>query len=109
MGSDYVTHPPDMLGVIYTDVTITNNTDVPIKQLYLTMLDEVGRATHNYGYFPEDSTIAPGESVTLTSFGADELTPIRLTYSFYLDDVEYDMEYDFTLDHYQQLMPIRGA
>lgn len=102
---DYVTEPPDLFGMVYSDVTITNNTAVPIESIYLTMIDEKERWINHFGSLPGDPVLPPGESVTIKSFGGEVLKPVNVSYSFHYDGQEYQIDYDYKLDQYAQTIP----
>lgn len=98
---EYVTHPPDSLGIVYTDVTWKNGSDTTIDAIYLTMYSQERAMTYLYGGY---EPVAAGEEGFLHSFGAEDLVPLDVQLVFTHEDTPYILQYDYKLDLYRLMV-----
>lgn len=93
--------PPDSIGIVYGNLTFTNNGEYPITyfKLVAEYTDKDGKREKTYyNYF---DTIMPGEtSPTIETFGSSDWKPITLEYKIYNKETGKSrcIKYDYKLD-----------
>lgn len=99
---EYVTSPPDGLGMVYSDITWTNGSDKTINEMYITMYSPDTAYTYQFGVY---DPVGPGEvTEPISGFGADKLEPLKLTYLVTHEGTKYVITYDYRIDLYQQIV-----
>ena len=96
---DYITHPPNMLGVVSSDVSMVNHSDYKVTKMTVTYYNHDTKRPELYGLFDQEAD--PGEKVDFpTGFGGEEMTVIGGQYEVEAEDGLYMYQYDAKLDRY---------
>lgn len=99
---DYVTYPPNDLGIVASDVTMVNNSDYTVKSMIVNYHNHDENSESIFGLL--DSEVPAGATADFPrSFGGKDMTIITAQYVVEVDGKEYSYSYDKLLDRYELL------